>query len=139
MSTAFLSDGTTFECSNGGVITVQDDGVMTELERFGDDGEFAYYDDLHLDSYNDLFIDVSADYNVKGTVKHLTGDQIMTFQLSSREPNGKVDVKLTGLQENAWYRLRLGGALAACEGGRATGKTNERGILHFIKVEIPNE
>jgi hypothetical protein len=130
----------TFQCSNGGVINVISEFDDSQLEnRTGADGEFAYYDDLHLNAYNDMVVNVDGDYHVEGSVKHVTGDAVMRFNLSSLEPNGKVDVKLSGLSPESWYRLRFGGNLAACEGGRAHGKTNEEGLLTFNKVEIPNE
>lgn len=136
---ATVSNNTKFECSNGGVITILSITEETDLSRFGVDGSFAYYDDLHLDAHNDMVVNVGGEYHVKGTVQHVTGDAIMRFNLSSREPNGKVDVKLSGLQDGSWYRLRFGGVLAACDGGRAHGRTNEEGKLTFNKVEIPNE
>lgn len=133
-----VGDDVEFECSNGGVLKIIGDEEKIELSRFGADG-FAYYDDLHLDAYNDMMVDVRGDYHIEGSIEHVTGDSIMTFGLSSLEPNGKVDVKLTGLHPDAWYRLHFGGVLAACEGGRAHGATNKRGELTFNKVEIPNE
>jgi hypothetical protein len=135
-----ISSGLSFLCGNGGVIkTISEDG-NTELQaQTGADDEFAYYDDLHLNAYNDMVVNVDGDYHVEGSVKHVTGDSVMHFNLSSLEPNGKVDVKLSGLSPESWYRLRFGGNLAACEGGRAHGKTNEEGLLTFNKVEIPNE
>ena len=133
-------DEITFECGNGGVIKTIGVGGDTEVEsRFGIDGEYSYFDDLHLNAYNDMVVNVDEDYHVEGTVQHLTGDAVMKFKLSSLEPNGKTDVRLTGLKPDSWYRLRFDGRLAACEGGRAHGKTNTHGLLTFKKVEIPNE
>lgn len=134
---AGFSEDTTFECSNGGVIKAIGED-HSELERFGDDGVFAYFDDLHLDAYNDMVVDVRDDYHVSGSVRHVTGDEVMRFHLSSMEPNGKVDMKLSGLQPDAWYRVRFNGSLAKCAGGRAHGQTNEHGILDFNEVVIPN-
>jgi len=132
-----LGNNVTFECSNGGIITVVSDDGEADLNRFGDDGIFAYYDDLHIDAYNDMTVNVDGD--TQGTVKHVTGDAVMKFGISSQEPNGKIDVKLSNLRPNAWYRLRFNGVLAACDGGRAHGRTNEHGLLDFNEVEIPNE
>jgi hypothetical protein len=134
-----VTDEVEFECSNGGKITIISNDGETNLSRLGADGKFAYYEDLHLDAYSDMMINLDDPYHVEGSVKHVTGDAVMKFNLSSLEPNGKVDVKLSGLSPENWYRLRFGGNLAACEGGRAHGKTNEEGLLTFNKVEIPNE
>jgi hypothetical protein len=136
---ASLGRDVEFECSNGGVITVLSEDGEVDLSRFGSNDTFAYYDDLHLNAYNDMTINLDEPYDVQGSVKHVTGDAVMRFNLSSLEPNGTVDVKLSGLSPENWYRLRFGGNLAACEGGRAHGKTNEEGLLTFNKVEIPNE
>jgi hypothetical protein len=134
-----VGDNVEYECGNGGVITIIGVDGETDLNRTGDDDSYAYYDDLHIDAHNDMVVNVDEDYHVEGSVKHVTGDAVMRFQLSSREPNGEVDVKLTGLSQNAWYRLRFNGVLASCDGGRAHGKTNEQGILRFNGVKIPNE
>ena len=135
-----VGDETTFKCSNGGIIKAVGFRGGTSVEsRFGTDGEFSYFDDLHLNPYNDMVVNVDEDYHVEGTVQHLTGDAVMKFKLSSLEPNGQTDVRLTGLKPDSWYRLRFDGRLAACEGGRAHGKTNDHGLLTFKKVEIPNE
>lgn len=137
MSNAVVGNQVQFECNNGGVITAV--GYESELTNFGVDGEFAYYDDLHIDSYNDMKINVGDQNHVSGTVKHVTGDEVMKFHIKSREPNGKMDVKLSSLRGFSWYRLQFNGVLAACKGGRAHGKTNSRGVLTFNKVEVPNE
>jgi len=135
-----LGDGISFECGNGGMIKIIGTDGDTEFRfRVGSDNEFSYYDDLHLNAYNDMVVNVDEDYHVEGTVQHLTGDAIMKFRLSSLEPGGATDVRLNGLSSESWYRLRFDGTLAACDGGRAHGKTNEHGLLTFKKVEIPNE
>ena len=135
-----VGDESTFECGNGGVIkTIGVEGSTSLKSRFGTDEEFSYFDDLHLNAYNDMAVNVDEDYHVEATVKHLTGDAVMKFKITSLEPNGETDVRLTGLKPNAWYRLRFDGQLAACEAGRAHGQTNEHGLLTFKKVEIPNE
>jgi len=139
MSQASVGNYVTFECSNGGVITVDKAKNMSELDRFGVDGVFAYYDDLHINAYNDMKIKLGEENDVTGSLKHVTGDEVMTFGIESQEPNGKIDVKLSSLQSGAWYRLRINGSLAACNGGRAHGRTNKHGLLEFKKVKIPNE
>lgn len=135
-----IGDGVTFSCGNGGIIKIIGDSGSTEFSsRAGTESEFSYYDDLHINAYNDIVLDVAGEYHVEGSVKHLTGDEIMRFNISSIEPNSKADFRLTGLSPNSWYRLRFDGRLATCLGGRAHGRTNERGILTFQEVEIPNE
>jgi len=139
MSQATVSDFVEFECSNGGTIKIIGDDGETDLARFGSDGEFAYYDDLHIDAHNDMTVDVDGDYHVGGSVQHVTGDPVMRFNLISNEPEGKADFKITGLQPDAWYRLHFSGVLAKCNGGRAHGKTNDFGRLDFTGVIIPND
>jgi len=139
MTNASVGNYVDFQCSNGGVLTIVGDKDESVLEKFGVDGTFAYYDDLHIDSYNDMKIEVGDQNHVKGTVEHVTGDEVMRFHIHSFEPNGKIDVKLSSLKPFSWYRLQFNGVLAACDGGRAHGKTNEHGIMTFNKVEVPNE
>jgi len=139
MPTVSVRDNVEFECSNGGILRIVGGSKATDLSKVGVDGSFAYYDDLQIDSYNDLLIDVDEGYHVEGSVKHLTGDEVMSFKLSSLEPDSKADFKLTNLRPNSWYRLRFDGILAKCSGGRAHGRTNEHGILTFNEVVIPNE
>lgn len=139
MPTTTVGDHVEFECSNGGVLTIIGDEGETDLSRFGVDGQFAYYDDLHIDAYNDMIVDVDAEYHVRGTVQHVTGDPVMRFNLISNQPRGKADFKITNLQPNAWYRLQFGGVLARTSSGRAHGKTNDLGRLDFTGVIIPND
>jgi hypothetical protein len=140
MPQASVGNNVTFECSNGGVLTIVGEDYQTDLQRFGVDGTFAYYDDLHIDAYNDMKVEVGGDDNhVTGTVQHVTGDAVMSFRIESREPNGEIDVKLSSLKPGSWYRLRFNGSLAACNGGRAHGRTNQHGVLHFNGVKVPNE
>lgn len=135
-----VGDGVTFSCGNGGIIKIIGDDGSTDFESdVGSDGEFSFYDDLHINSYNDIILDVDGEYHVQGSVKHLTGNEVMRFNISSLEPNGKADFRLSGLKPDSWYRLRFDGRLAACLGGRAHGRTNEAGILTFNEVKIPNE
>lgn len=139
MTKATLGNNATFNCSNGGTIRVIGHNGSTDLNRFGVDGTFAYYDDLHINAHSAMTLDVDEEYNATGTVQHVTGDPVMRFDLISNEAGGKADFKLTNLQPNAWYRLRFSGILAACDGGRAHGKTNDFGRLDFTGVNIPNE
>ena len=140
MPRAKVSDGIEFECSNGGILTIYGgDYGDTDLDRFGDDGTFAYYDDLHINAHNDMTVDVDGEYHAQGSVQHVTGDAVMRFDLVSNEPGGKADFKITGLQPDAWYRLRFSGVLALTDNGRAHGKTNDFGRLDFIGVIIPND
>lgn len=133
-----FGDNLTFECSNGGLIKLIGYDGETQLEDRGGADGFAYFDDLHLNAYNDMVLNVDGDYNVKATVQHLTGDAILDFELHSIEAGGTVDVKVTGLKPNSWYRLQFNGILAACDGGRAHGKTGDSGMIQFNGVEIPN-
>lgn len=139
MPKASVSDHVEFACSNGGTIRIIGDDGSTDLNRFGVDGTFAYYDDLHINAHNDMIVDVDGEYHAQGSVQHVTGDAVMWFNLTCNEPEGKADIKLTGLQANAWYRLEFGGLLARCDGGRAHGQTNDFGRLTFNGVIIPNE
>jgi hypothetical protein len=139
MPQSSVSDGVEFECSNGGTLRIIGDDGETDLSRFGSDGEFAYYNDLHIDAHNDMTVDVDGEYHAKGSVQHVTGDAVMWFNLISNEAGGKADFKLTGLQPNAWYRLHFSGVLALCDSGRAHGKTNDLGRLDFTGVIIPDD
>lgn len=139
MPQANVSDGVEFECSNGGILEIRGDDGGTDLDRFGADGTFAYYDDLHIDAHHDMTVNLDGEYHSQGSVQHVTGDAVMWFRLISNQPNGKADFKLTGLQPNAWYRLHFAGVLAKCDGGRAHGKTNDFGRLDFTGVIIPND
>jgi len=135
-----IGGGVTFSCGNGGVVKIIGDDDSTEFHsEVGSDEEFSFYDDLYLNSYNDIIIDVDGEYHVQGSVKHLTGNEVMRFNISPLEPNSKADFRLTGLTPHSWYRLRFNGVLAACLGGRAHGRTDEGGILTFNEVKIPNE
>ena len=131
---------TTFQCGNGGVVRlIGFDKGSTISSQFGCGEEYCYFDDLHINAYNDLVVSVEGEYNTEASVQHLTGDSILRFSLSSLEPNGKADLKITGLQDYSWYRLRLGGKLASSGDSRAHGETDGNGMLVFNEVKIPNE
>lgn len=132
-----LGAGIRFDCSNGG--TVQMIGTAADLHEVGLIDGWAFYDDFYLNPYVDMTLDVSGSYGVSGMVEHLTGDSIMSFNLSSREPNGRADVRIEGLKPEGWYRLQFYGSLVQTAGGQSHGQTTDSGIIEFMEVSIPNE
>ncbi len=130
-----LGTGSVFKCGNGGNIKTIDN---SDLSVFGIENGWVYWNDLYLNSYNDMTLDVSDSYNINGTVEHITGDPVFNFGLTASRPNGKTDVRISGLKPNAPYRLLFDGVLAKCSTGRAHTKTNDSGILRLNEVVIPN-
>lgn len=114
-------------------------GDATDLNEFGIENGWAYYNDFYINAYSDMTFDISESYNVTGTVRHLTGDSIMSFSLSSRSPNGTADVRIEGLSGEAWYRLQFSGSLANTPSGQSHGETTKNGVIQFMEVSIPNE
>lgn len=139
MTQVSIGDNVEFECSNGGVLQIIGDDGSTNYEKVGSDGSFAYYDDLYINSYNDMTVDVDGEYHTQGTVQHVTGEPVMWFNLISNEPNGKADFSLTGLQPGSWYRLEFGGVIAKTASGRAHGRANDFGRVDFTEVVVPND
>ena len=113
-------------------------GNADDLNVFGIESGYAFYNDLYFNPYNDMTLDVSGGYETLGSLKHITGDPIMTFNLSSREPNGKCDIRAEGLKSEEWYRLQFGGNLVETPGGMSHGETGEDGVIEFTEASIPN-
>lgn len=111
----------------------------SRLDEFGIRNGWALWDDLYLNPYNDMTLDVSGGYTTKATIEHLTGDPVLNFNLTSREVGGKTDIKATNLKPDAPYRLLFDGVLAKSSTGRAHAKTDNQGRLQFNEVIIPNE
>lgn len=133
----FLEAPIDFEASNGGVVTVYRDSE--ELERFGVENGWAVWNDLHINPSVDMTLDISEDYDTTAKIEHLTGDAVLTFSLTSRQPNGLADIRIEGLKPRAWYRLRFDNLLAETDsGGVAHGQTTDDGILQFNNVVIPD-
>lgn len=131
-----LSTGVTFETSNGGSLLILTPAALSE---FGIEDGAAFFDDVHLNPTVPMTTKVGDDYDVEATVQHVTGDEAVTFGLTSRQPNGTTDVQITGLKPEGWYRLRFDGVLAETGAGRAHGQANTRGILQFNGVHVPYE
>ena len=134
-SEIILEKSVEFTGTNGGTITML--GTADDLMKVGIEDGYAVYDDFGVNPSADMTLNVSGEYVVTGSVEHTTGDPVMTFSLTSREPNGTADIRLIGLQPEGWYRLRLGGQLAKTAGGRAHGQASVDGELIFIGVNIP--
>lgn len=127
----------TFEADTGRTVTMIN--AASRLKQFGIDDGWAFYDDLYIRPYVDMTLDISESYDVTATVQHVTGDPVMTFNLTSREPNGTADIKLTGLKPGGWYRLRFNNRLARTANGRAHGQATDDGVVEFPEVNVPNE
>lgn len=125
-----------FETSNGGKLLMV--GIADSLIRTGitEDG-WAFYDDLHINPHNEAILNVS-DRHTSGTLRHITGDVIIQFNLSSRVVNGKTDVYVEDLAPYEWYRLEFDTVLAKTDSGRAHGQASKNGELIFTNVHIPN-
>lgn len=106
---------------------------------YGIESGWVFYDDLHIDPYVDMTLDLSDSRNVTASVQHITGDSIMSFGITSRAPNGKCDFRVDGLKPDSYYRLQFDGALTECAGGFTHAKTTPDGQLRFNEVVIPNE
>lgn len=132
-----LSGPVVFETASGGSLRVIDRG--DDFTTFGltADG-FAFWDDLAIDATVPMTLQVGDSYDAQAKVTHLTGDPVLRFDLTSRQPNGVADVRLTGLKPEAWYRLQFDGALAKTATGRAHGQTDATGVITFTGVTIPN-
>lgn len=126
-----------FDCANGGCVTMV--GNATGLSEVGVTDGWAYWDDLHVNAQADLTLDVSGTHFVKARVETRQGATVMLFGITSREPNGRADIRVTGLQPETWYRIQFDGALAACDGGRTHAATGTVGELQFNNVVIPYE
>jgi hypothetical protein len=133
-----LSTGITFGTSNGGTVRTVGVGEFTEF-GLTDDG-FAFYDDLAVNpSIPVTLTTTSPRYNVEGTIEHLTGETVMRFRLLSRQPNGRADIRLSGLKSESWYRLQFDGVLAKTESGRAHAQSSPNGLVQFNGVHLPND
>lgn len=130
-----LGNGVTFTCGKGGELTLVADTV--ELGEYGvtDDG-WVYFDDLHFNTAVDMSLNLSGS-KTKATINHLTGDEVFTFDLTSRVPDGRCDVKATGLPAGEWYRLQFGGKLARTTSGYAHETTGHSNTIQFNGVNVP--
>lgn len=134
--TITLGNGVVFETSNGGSLQMLG---IADLSEFGFEDGAAYYDDVRFNPYADMTLNVADDHTVTAAVQHTTGDPVVTFGLTSREPNGTTDVRVEGLKPEAWYRLEFDGVLAATDSGRAHDQASSDGVLEFSGVVVPNE
>lgn len=132
-----LGQGATFSCENGGTITMI--GTADSLGEFGlSSSGWAFYDDLYFNPYNDVTITLE-NHRTQTTLKHVSGDVVASFGMTSRVPNGKADIEVRGLAPNEWYRFEFGRVLAKTDGGRAHAQASRNGELIFSGVFIPNE
>lgn len=131
-----LDGGVTFTTSNGGEVRMIDEALG--LDEVGWKNGYAYYDNLFIDPAVPITLDISSEYDVEATVKHVTGDPVMSFGVTSRQSNGTADIKLTGLKPDGWYRLQFNGVLAKTASGRAHDKASSDGVLKFAGVELPD-
>lgn len=133
--TVGLGSGVDFVCSNGGTVTMV--GTARRLFAFGIDNGYAYYDDLYVNAHDDVTLNVGTGYDVRGTVEHAAGETIMAFNLTSRTPGGRADIRLVGLSPHEWYRLRFDGIIAKTPAGTAHATADANGVLEFAETEIP--
>lgn len=132
-----LGSGVEFETIGGGTITMI--GRADHLRKTGvTSNGWAFYDDLYLNVHNDFSLNIS-DRQTAGMLRHITGDVIIQFHLTSRVPNGTADIEVRGLAPEEWYRLEFNTVLAKTDGGRAHGQASVNGELVFYGVHIPNE
>lgn len=124
-----------FEGSNGGEISII--GLTKDVHRAGVEDGWVVFDDLYLNPEVDMTLNVSDYYDITGSVKHLTGDAIITFNLTSQSPNGKADVRVRNLKPREWYRLQFDSILAATGGGHAHAESGQGGEIEFTEVEVP--
>lgn len=131
-----LGVGVEFECSNGGIVQMV--GKTDDLNECGIEDGWAFYGDLYINPYSDVTLDITGGYGVEGSVKHMTGDPIITFNLSGRSPNTKTDIRAENLKPESWYRLQFSGNLVETAGGMSHGQTDNRGVIQYMEANIPN-
>lgn len=134
--TVEFSSTVSFDTASGGTVHMLS---TAEVERIGIENGFAQYDDLGVDAHVDTSLDIGRDdSDVTGSVKHVAGDTVFEFHIVSQQPNGRADLRLHGLQPEAWFRLEFNGVLAATAAGRAHGQASLDGVLQFNGVKLPN-
>lgn len=137
-----IEAGVTFTLDSGVTITVL--GAPTDFESvgFAEDGRF-FIDGLYFNPHNDVVLTApggpSSPGVLTGEFRHEVGDVFSRFGLSSRVPNGKVDIEIRDIEPKEWYRLEFNTVLAQTDSGRANGRASVNGTLGFNGVNIPNE
>lgn len=129
-----ISNGVTYSTSNGGVLRILSD--TTSLESTGVAGGWAFFDNVYIDPYNPMIIDVES--RTKVSLETEEGEGVLSFSITSSVPNGEADFKFNDLEGESWYRLTIDGVLASTISGRAHGKTTETGKVKFNGVTIGN-
>lgn len=127
----------TFESSNGGkLITIIESSSLREVGvlRSG----WVKIDDLLFNPYDTISLNLSSS-KTQTTLRHATGEIILSFRLISRKPNGKCDIEIVGLAPQEWYRLEFDTVLAQTDSGYAHAQSGNNGELMFTGVSIPNE
>lgn len=130
-----LGTGVTFSSGNGGTITTI--GDTHALREYGvtTDG-WVYFDDLSFNATHDMSLDLRGKLTT-AKITHDTGDEVFTFGLTSRVPNGRCDIRGVGLPAKQWYRLQFDGQLARTSAGYAHGTTGISDTIQFNGVHVP--
>lgn len=126
----------TFESSNGGkLITIIESSSLREVGvlRSG----WVKIDDLLFNPYDTISLNLSSS-KTQTTLRHATGEIILSFRLISRKPNGKCDIEILGLAPQEWYRLEFNTILAKTDAGYAHAQSGDNGELMFTGVSIPD-
>jgi hypothetical protein len=126
----------TFESSNGGkLITIIESSSLREVGvlRSG----WVKIDDLLFNPYDTISLNLSSS-KTQTTLRHATGEIILSFRLISRKPNGKCDIEIVGLAPQEWYRLEFDTVLAQTDSGYAHAQSGNNGELMFTGVSIPD-
>jgi len=126
----------TFESSNGGkLITIIESSSLREVGvlRSG----WVKIDDLLFNPYDTISLNLSSS-KTQTTLRHATGEIILSFRLISRKPNGKCDIEILGLAPQEWYRLEFDTVLAQTDSGYAHAQSGNNGELMFTGVSIPD-
>lgn len=126
----------TYSCADGGTLTTL--GEAGDLLNTGIQGGWAYYDDIYVNTPNDMTMNVS-NHTTRAVLSSVVGEMVLSFYLSSSVPNGKADIRFENLLEGEYYRLVFDGEIAQTAGGRAHGMTTPDGELLFTGVEINYE
>lgn len=129
-----LTTNVTFACGKGGSVTMMADA--DHLSQIGIGGGWAYWEDLHLNSPNDLRLNIGEGYTTSASQQHIIGTPVITFSVKSEDADPIFDVKVTGLQPNAYYEVLINGSQRRCETGWTRGETTDDGVLQFTAVEL---
>lgn len=135
-----INTGIKYNCNNGGSIRLIENS--DEIQATGVDNGFAFFNDVYINAYNKLSVNVNGDMNAE--LQYEGGETVIKFNIRSRVNGGKADIQFKNLAEDKWYRLLFNGELAKMDNSSTHMKSNfkksdEKGTITFNGVMIPDE